>query len=338
MKSKRSQLLESVSERITDYRESEIPQRSPQVVERWVNQFPEEHRTTILEEMEHILHTSYISRRKAEVALRRLPETVLLSHPDERGRREFWESTGILQIQQRGHSQRELLSILSEENQISLQGDDPAASTAWTRHLYVDDFMFSGGRVCEDIRCWIERDAPSECNLIVFTLAAYTGARIRLELEIQRGCKSAGKRINYHFCHLSEIRQSSKAPERSNTLWPTSVPDTPEARVHMAELAKKGRAPTLRPDVDTGTLVFSSEGSRRLLEEQFLLAGISIKASSPNLPGHFGPLGAASPNPAVEKFGFGATMLSYRNCPNTCPLCWWVEDKDWFPLFPRIIN
>lgn len=30
-------------------------------------------------------------------------------------------------------------------------------------------------------------------------------------------------------------------------------------------------------------------------------------------------------------------MVTFRNCPNNCPLAFWVGDP-WYPLFPRLNN
>lgn len=79
--------------------------------------------------------------------------------------------------------------------------------------------------------------------------------------------------------------------------------------------------------------VFSSEAGRHLLEQQFLVAGIRVREMCPNLPWTMRTLGAT----VFQSFGFGSTIVNYRNCPNNTPLVFWVANP-WYSLFPRKTN
>jgi hypothetical protein len=39
----------------------------------------------------------------------------------------------------------------------------------------------------------------------------------------------------------------------------------------------------------------------------------------------------------LQTVGFGALIVTFRNCANNCPLGFWVDDP-WYPLFPRKTN
>jgi hypothetical protein len=39
----------------------------------------------------------------------------------------------------------------------------------------------------------------------------------------------------------------------------------------------------------------------------------------------------------LRTLGFGSVIVTFRNCPNTCPLPFWAGDP-WYPLFPRSTN
>ena len=39
----------------------------------------------------------------------------------------------------------------------------------------------------------------------------------------------------------------------------------------------------------------------------------------------------------LKTLGFGATVVTHRNCPNNCPLALWAGDP-WYPLFRRKTN
>ncbi|MFP4027933.1 MAG: hypothetical protein ACLFWL_09090 [Candidatus Brocadiia bacterium] len=88
---------------------------------------------------------------------------------------------------------------------------------------------------------------------------------------------------------------------------------------------------------------FSSSERRTILEREFLLAGIKIRNWCQNPSRKMRPLGFAH----LDCLGFGSLFVSYRNCPNNCPLAmWWgnphglgFEAIDrWYPLFPRKMN
>src|SRR5205823_14973302 len=65
-----------------------------------------------------------------------------------------------------------------------------------------------------------------------------------------------------------------------------------------------------------------------------LKAGARIKYElCPNLKENHWPLGYD----VFKCVGFGSLLVTYRNCPNNCPLVLWAGDP-WFPLSPRKTN
>lgn len=119
---------------------------------------------------------------------------------------------------------------------------------------------------------------------------------------------------------------------------PVSLPDDPLVYAYVDDLAQLGRWPRLRrPDPRCSSRIFSSEQGRHLLEQQFLLAGLRIRAACHQVDEAMRPLGYD----VAPGLGFGATFVTYRNCPNNCPLAWWwgvpsrEPSRRWYPLFPR---
>ena len=68
-----------------------------------------------------------------------------------------------------------------------------------------------------------------------------------------------------------------------------------------------------------------------VLEQEFLKRGATIKLENQNLKDYARPLG----NIVLQRFGFGALIVTYRNCANNCPLVFWAGD---YPLFERDNN
>lgn len=81
--------------------------------------------------------------------------------------------------------------------------------------------------------------------------------------------------------------------------------------------------------------IFIDEENRCILEEQFVKAGLRILNTITN-KGSWKPLGLEG----FDSYGFGSTIITYRNCPNIAPLAlWWGDQTDsnsWYPLVPRI--
>jgi hypothetical protein len=73
-----------------------------------------------------------------------------------------------------------------------------------------------------------------------------------------------------------------------------------------------------------------------VLEREFLIAGTQIRSQG-NVSAVNRPLGHG-----YYGLGFGSTLVTYRNCPNNCPLALWWGDPTatsgalkWYPLLPR---
>ena len=107
----RTELLSSIARTIQDYRLGEIPQPTPDHVERWVNQFPDDVRTAILRELHDVFQRTYVPRRTVEEFLLKLA-----THSDIAGHdlSEFWRNTCILNIQKNGKSQAEIRTLFGQ--------------------------------------------------------------------------------------------------------------------------------------------------------------------------------------------------------------------------------
>jgi len=109
--SKRGDLLESMAETVADYREGDVPRRTPKRIERWVSQFPKKAQNDILAEVNHLLSNTYISRDKMTSFLRGLVMHTKFCDSDPKA---FWGRANLLDIQQGGNSQREILVLFGE--------------------------------------------------------------------------------------------------------------------------------------------------------------------------------------------------------------------------------
>ena len=146
----RSNLLESISTTIKDYRSGEVPESTPDHVERWVKQFDTDAQIHILREIDHIFKNTYYSKDH------------FLTFFDKHINKEsdpydFWRRANILEIQKKGNSQREILNlfdkVLKKQIGISFREMPPSDGP----FVYIDDALFTGTRIKHDLLPWIEK-------------------------------------------------------------------------------------------------------------------------------------------------------------------------------------
>lgn len=314
----RSDLLAAVAGTIRDYRAGEIAEPTPDHVERWINQFDDPVQVPMLRELDFVLRRTYVSRSRAQQML----STIAGHYPCD-----FWRDAHILNIQQDGHSQAEmrelLLPILREQcgPDIGYQGSPGG------EFIYLDDAIFTGNRVIEDLTRWTQSQSPAKATLRIMTFAIYREGRYQIDKNA--AIWKSGKEITYRYGNFPEFRFENTLYYRnySDVLWPT-------AEVYYGE-GLMPRTPVAGP-----SRIFASEEGRQLLEREFFNAGIKIRGFAQNPSSALKPLGFYRFNP-----GFGALFVTYRNCPNNCPLALWYGEPEryppshplgrWYPLFSR---
>ena len=326
--SNRNKLLESIAETIADYREGEVQRPTPEHVDRWVKQFDREVQKPMLDELDHVLKHTYFTKGTVKDFLAALVNNKKLTGDDPCS---FWEDVEFLRIQGGGNSQREMLmmfdGILDDECGVKTEdcGETPAA------YLYLDDAIFTGNRVRTDLGSWIGSDAPDDVKVHVVTIALHRGGQYFASTKIKESVKGAEKKIDVTWWRSIEIEDRKRYIYSSDVLRPTCIPDDDEVQAYASGLKYPA---VLRTPGNVGAIgIFSGEEGRHLLEQEFLKAGVKIRSMCPNLNVYQRPLG----NMLLETLGFGSLLVTFRNCPNNCPLALWAGDP-WYPLFPRSTN
>lgn len=144
----------------------------------------------------------------------------------------------------------------------------------------------------------------------------------------------SGKSIMLHYWRSVTIENRNYYRRDCGVLWPSELPVDAAT---TAYLALPSRYPLQLRPVGGKLGPFSSEEGRKLLEREFLVAGVKIRGLSQNPKDILRPLGYSP-----FGVGFGSMIVTYRNCPNNCPLALWWGDPNatsgpfhWYPLFPR---
>lgn len=319
--------LEALASLIADYRDGDLTRPDADHVGRWVAQFDAADRAPLLDELHHVWSKLYFSKAAARSFLAGVITNEQLASADPRA---FWARTDVLDIQKNGRSQRNLRSLFGEEL-VKATGLTLSTHSASSRFVYLDDALFTGARIQDDLKRWLIR-APQAAEVHIILLTYHRFGQWKTEGVLKTEAAKLGKTISFKFWRAFELENRNKYRFSSDVLWPTKLP--PEAIGY-----DQGKFP-LEPRVRGGLGNFFSDDARReVLEQALLKAGLRIRSFSANprpvlRPLGFGPFGV----------GFGSLFLSYQNCPNNAPLAlWWGGRTNpsshpfnkWYPLVPR---
>jgi hypothetical protein len=337
----RTPLLESIAQRIADYRDGEIAAPSPDHVNRWVRQFDKDVQLPILREVDHVLSKTYIPKAGVETFLVHIVKNKDLCGSQSRA---FWKTATLLDIQQGGSSQKDMLGVFGEHLGQHCGLKISACGAEGGPFIYFDDIIFSGLRVLNDLRAWLTNGAPKKATVHVIVMAYHRYGQYYADRELKKAATAAGKAVSLHWWRCIEVEDRKSYTNSSKVLRPAAIPVDPLAQEYVRNLEDAGYAPNLRrPGRTPKDGPFSGEEGRHLLEQRFLLAGLRIRSFCDNPNDIMRPLGFSG----LKTLGFGALVMTYRNCPNNCPLALWWGDPEaskshpfskWYPLLPRKVN
>jgi hypothetical protein len=326
-KSSRKALLASIAGTIADYRKGVIPTPDSAHVDGWVSQFDASVQEPILTELAHVLHKTYIQKPQVDGFLSSLltKSTLVGAKPSE-----FWRKANFLSIQGGGNSQREMLAMLDIALQKTCGLRIDQCGSANGPYIYLDDVIFTGNRIKNDVLAWILSSAPSKATLHVITIALHIQAKPYVEQAISIAAANARKTVELKWWARMNLENRDGEIENADVLRPKATQDT----VVAAYIATLRHHVMFRSGTGVGRQgFFSSAAGRDVLEQEFLKAGVHIRSICPLLNKYQRPLG----NMVLESLGFGALVVTFRNCANNCPLALWAGDP-WYPLFPRKTN
>jgi hypothetical protein len=333
--SERTDLLKSIADTIYDYRAGDFPQPTSNHVARWIAQFDEEVQIPLLQEVDHVLKLTYFDKDLVSDIFddRVKSENIAGEKP-----RLFWRSANFLRIQQNGHSQEELLVPFGESLKSQLAVDIDDCGKEGGPFIYLDDAVFSGSRVGNDISAWIKADAPTEAIVHIIVFVVHSLGEYQMLKRLRKEALEAGKKIDFKLWRRLTLENKKYERDTSEVLWPAILPDDEAVKAYI-DTEEKFPFEARKPGGKLKHEIFSSEEGRQLLEREFLLAGIKILGGCKEHKKVMRPLGFS-----YFGLGFGSMFVTYRNCPNNCPLALWWGDPEappssplgqWYPLLPR---
>jgi hypothetical protein len=202
-------------------------------------------------------------------------------------------------------------------------------------YIYLDDVLFTGGRVAIDLQTWIAKKAPANAVVHVIMMALHTSGHYYITSNrLKKVIAASGKNIKLQFWHSVELENQRSRRDISDVLWPATIPTDTAVQAYVAS-EKKFPLELRKPGGELG--MFSTENGREILESEFLIAGVKIRSLTQSPKDFIRPLGCGS-----FGVGFGSLIATYRNCPNNCPLALWWGDPaatsgalHWYPLLSR---
>ena len=302
-------------------------------IEHWLSQFDPAARLPIVTELTNILSKSYLSAKTTEDFLRGL-----ISNPKLAGNNaaSFWKGANFFNAQQGGHSQAELLdlfgTLLKSETGLKLKECGSQKGPI----IYLDDLLLSGNRIVNDFRAWIPEHAPKSSAVHAIFMGIHTGGSFYAQKAIPEMAGKAEKNLTLTLWSVLRLENFSNSGASADVFRLRALPEDERTARYIQEHIQ-GDPAVMRPEKEHNkSTLFTSEKARHFLEQTFWSKGLNIREIAHNLKETHRPLGYTSTNSA-NKLGFGATVVTYRNCPNNCPLAYWVGDP-WYPLFERKIN
>ncbi len=329
------ELCKSIATVISNYRDGEFGIYDEEHVQRWAEQFDIDERSVVLKETNRIIKRTFISRQSFD---RFVDAIISSSSVCGDNKDHYWNNVSVLNIQKKGNSQSELNDIFCSK--LSMQYSiDGIINRSSNEYLYIDDFIFSGNRIFNDLSSWLRDFAPNNCRVCIITIGWYLYGQYSLNNRLKKLIEDLGLNIKISFRSFESHRLENRRYRRdfSEVFWPTScVEELPEV---IEYLTKNSYKPEYRNSNGIKNEIFSRP-HREEYERIILKYGLKILSFSNQNNPVVKPLGYHKFN----EFGFGSTVFSFRNCPNNNPLVFWWGDprapiwhpfRKWYPLMQR---
>ncbi|MCP3779371.1 hypothetical protein NLX78_15250 [Paenibacillus sp. Lou8.1] len=332
------ELMNSIVDTTKDYKNGKV--MSKDHVEKWIEQFNESSRLTILKEIDHILKKHYVSKERTAEFME-----LLINKKEIVGDfKTNYPAVSFLEIQRKGESQRELLELLGDtmEEKFDIKLSDCGKQP--NTYIYFDDCMFSGNTAFWDIKKWANENEIQNVTLHLVFLAMYNSNYSYLTRNLKSLFK--GKNVEFKFWRIHEFSNNAFNSKEYLCLWPTEhkgddvhVTNFRKAMEEQREQKGNSRFPLFRSETyPTSETLFTSKEARVVVEQAFLTHGAYLYTFTNNPS--FKPMGYSY----FSDLGFGSLFVTYRNIANNSPLVLWWGDinqkhlNQWYPLFPRRVN
>lgn len=309
-----------------DYRVGDSGPLTPGRALAWAMQFEEAERLIVVREATHVLGKCYVSKDRLRKFL-----AVVANEKDMVGTAgpAFWRKVGLLRLQNQGRSQADMIELLAAEVKTKHGVDLDGAESQNGHYLFLDDVMFSGGRVHRPLVDWINSHSLTGITIWIVVFAWHGRGKWWANKQIVEACRGRNVTIRWKHVHEFDDWRKPEEEDASLMLWPSRMPDHPDVAAWLSARPNDLKHASLRAKPTAGRL-FSSPEARDILEGALIRVGARWCQNSSGKT-TFHPLGYNT----LNGFGFGTMVTTYRNCPNNAPLALWWSDDTWLPLLER---
>jgi len=342
------ELIENIVSVANDYR-SDAFQFTTDHVRNWVNQFPEQDRLFLLQELNHILPDSYISKENALNTLDTLFETLVEKY-NYQDVNQLLEHTCFLDCQDEHKSQTVLLQFL-DELLVEKYGRtvNDCGNNEIRFWIYLDDVLASGGTFKSDIIDVVNDfgaedfyNSPIKIVAVFFIIHTWGKNNSLFGLQRTIGFDIKNK---IDFLRVKNIDNNPRLHSyhnpnpNFNLAWPKECEegrtflDFIENAFERNYEMRQSQFAFRHEGHPINENFFSSPANRNRYESIILNKGIQIINQIDNLNAQsLRPMGMTPPS--YKTLGTGTHCFTWRNISNTCPIVYWWEANGWTPLFP----
>lgn len=294
-------------------------------IDQWLSQFESSEQEFIAHTVAKILDNRYITKNEEIDFIEDLINNQILNVNNT--------MPFPLEIQGNGKSQKHLVqhykNVLSRHPEITYAQD---------KVIYLDDFIFSGGRIKQDLTNWIPLQNKS--HKIYVVVIGYHSSVWKIKKELQEKNQENNKKNNLNsiliFLDGIELENRAIKKNESDILWPMIKFFQTEKYREYLDLKFTHRDGF----INTSYSLFETNEERVKFENICLKYGFKIIEKCETTHKTTRPLGNS-----YFGYGFGGLVFNYRNCPNSTPLIFWWGSGDisqpiynqWHPLMPRNI-
>lgn len=346
--------IDKIVEIIGDYRIDDLGEEyntriDSKHVEKWLNQFNEEDREFIADELLHLLPNSYLTKEQSLKILFNEFETLCRDFGYE-DINIFFNETKFMDCQSQGKSQKVFLElidvVLKEKYNRSISDCGTSNVKNW---LYLDDVLASGGTFRTEILAEINKYGKDKFiesgiriigSFIILHDWASNNVRFTIDKKLET---SLGNRLKYYRVAAIEnnpmIHKRFNPSPKFNHIYPLKSNDGEQVLEFVEnnipnDYDFRNEQYAFRDQEHPKEELFFSSPENRVRYENILLnKGFEVMKSIDNIeaPG-LRPLGMT--NPSNKTLGTGTHFFTWRNISNTCPVVFWWGANNWYPLFP----
>lgn len=315
---------------------------------KWLNQFDENDREFLVDELLHLLPNSYLTKEHTLKIISTEFDIISKDYGYE-DINVFFDETKFLDCQPKGKSQKVFLdlidSILKEKYGRSLSDCGTSNIKNW---IYADDVLATGGTFREEIISEIEKFGREEfidsgIRIIGSFIILHDWAVRNVKFTIDQRMKTELKdRLKFYRVAKIEncpIINYYNSNPKLNHVYPKASDEGKkvlkfvENNLDIDHKFRNEEYAFRNANFPKEETFFSSSVNRDRYEKILLDKGFEIMKSIDKIGADsLRPLGMT--NPSNKTLGTGTHFFTWRNISNTCPIVFWWGSNGWYPLFP----